>query len=531
MRFFRYLILIMVMIAVSCSEKGETFYKLEQAEALSYDYEYAQAEKVLNEIDIENINTDKLSAFYNLLKAEMEYRCEGMRRNDSLINLSIKYYQHSNDKEHLAAAYYIRALLFFSDNNENVLNDLKNAESLIDKIKNIKLKKRIYAGLTVFYGDSDEFPMSLKYARKEYECSKEISNKKFEAYALLNLSVSYDRTGQKDSAAWCIHECEKLIDQLEPYYQAFLYYGLGSAYAESDSKRAEEYLQKSIELEALPQSYKLLSDVYVNNGKTQKAKNLWSEVLQMPWDELKIGVLDAKLEYDYQNHDFEEYCNTQKAKSEATERYYEKRLQNKADELSRKYDINLYQQQIRSRTIISILIVALIIAVLIFLHHIRVRRVENKKMKFELNYEKSKSRLALMEKRIADLESDKKSKTAELSILKNKSEKLKERMQNNLQHGHDLYDRLKRCESPINWTDDDLLCLFDFVSTVNPDFILALDSDYNSLNAQQKLFLIADDFLKKNDYELCNMFNLGKDSLRNKRYRIKQKSQMAQNLH
>ncbi|MBQ4230079.1 MAG: hypothetical protein II671_00845, partial [Salinivirgaceae bacterium] len=65
--------------------------------------------------------------------------------------------------------------------------------------------------------------------------------------------------------------------------------------------------------------------------------------------------------------------------------------------------------------------------------------------------------------------------------------------------------------------------LFDFVSTIGPEFILSLDTDYTGLNAQQKLFLIASDFLKKQDHELCAIFNLGKDSLRNKRYRIAKK--------
>lgn len=518
-------------INFSCSEKSEVLKKLEQADALTYNYDYSSAGQILNSIDINDLDTKELRAFYNLLKTEIIFRCENIQGVDSLINVSIEYYKRSGDKEKLATAYYIRALQFFDVNNEKALLDLKEAEAIVEKADNLKLKKRIYAGLTILYGDADEFPKSLQYARKEYACAEKIGDKKTKAYTLLNLSVSYDRTGQKDSAAWCIHECEKLADVLEPYYQAYMYYGLGSAYAVSDIEKAEECLKKSIELEPLPQAYTLLSDIYMQSGRVQMAEKMWNEVMQMPWDEFKVGVLNAKLEYDYQNHDFEEYCNTQKAKSEAMERYYEKRLQNKADELSRKYDIDLYQHKVRSRTIISILIVALVIAILVFLHHIRVRRVENKKMELELNYEKTKNASAIMEKRIAELESDKKSKTTELTNLKSKSEKLKEKMQNNLKHGHILYDKLKCCESPINWTDDDLLCLFDFVATIDPEFIFSLDTDYEGLNAQQKLFLVADEFLKKQDHELCDMFNLGKDSLRNKRNRIKQKSQLAQNLH
>jgi tetratricopeptide (TPR) repeat protein len=332
--------------------------------------------------------------------------------------------------------------------------------------------------------------------------------------------VGYDRTGQKDSAAWCIHECEKLADQLEPYYQAYLFYGLGSAYAESDREKAEDYLKKSIELEPLPQAYTLLSDIYMAEGNPQLAKKLWSEVMQMPWDEFKVGVLDAKLEYEFQNHDFEEYRHTQQEKSEAMVRYYEKRLQNKADELSRKYDIDLYQHKVRSRTLLFALCGISAIVMFVFLHRIRVRRIENRRIKAELDYEKAKNTVALLDNRIAKLQ---KSKAAEVATLKEKNDKLKTKIQNNLQHGHDLYDKLNCCESPLNWTDDDLFCLFDFVATVNPQFILSLDTDYDGLNAQQKLFMVADNFLQKEDHELCNMFNLDKNSLRNKRNRIKKK--------
>ena len=511
------------MVAVSCSEKGDTFHKLEQAEALTYSYDYSSANQILNSIDINDLDTKELRAFYNLLKTEILFRCENIQGVDSLINVSIEYYKRSGDKEKLATAYYIRALQFFDVKNEKALIDLKEAETIVEKTDNLKLKKRIYAGLTILFGNADEFPLSLQYALKEYACAEKIGDKKTKAYTLLNLSVSYDRTGQKDSAAWCIHECEKLANVLEPYYQAYMYYGLGSAYANSDVEKAEEYLKKSIELEPLPQAYTLLSDIYVKSDRAQMAEKMWTEVMQMPWDEFKVGVLDAKLEYDYQNHDFEEYCDTQKEKSEAMVRYYEKRLKNKADELGRKYDLNLYRQRVRSRTVITILIVAMAVAVLVFLSRIRIKRIENKKMELELNYAKSKNSLTLMEKRISDLETDKKRKTSELSALKSQSEKLKAEIQKNLRRGRDLFDSLDRCESPINWTDNDLFCLFDYVSTISPEFILSLDSDYNGLNEQQKLFLLVSDFMKKQDHELCVMFNLEKDSLRNKRNRIAKK--------
>ena len=97
-------------------------------------------------------------------------------------------------------------------------------------------------------------------------------------------------------------------------------------------------------------------------------------------------------------------------------------------------------------------------------------------------------------------------------------------MQINLQHGHDLYDKLKNCESAINWSDFDILCLLDFVNTTNQEFVIYIEANYNRLNNSQKLFLVADELLGKTDNEICQIFGLEKQSLRNKRNRIRKKN-------
>ena len=144
-------------------------------------------------------------------------------------------------------------------------------------------------------------------------------------------------------------------------------------------------------------------------------------------------------------------------------------------------------------------------------------------MAAELRYEKLKSNLVLYEERIAELETDKKSKSKEMSVLKSKTENQRVAMRENLQRGRTLFDRLNSCESPANWTDKDVLCLLDYVTTFDSEFAEMLELGYDSLNSSQKLFLIADKLLKKSDYEICSMFSLEKDSLRNKRNRIAKK--------
>ena len=96
-------------------------------------------------------------------------------------------------------------------------------------------------------------------------------------------------------------------------------------------------------------------------------------------------------------------------------------------------------------------------------------------------------------------------------------------MQANLQHGHDLYDMLLRKESVIAWSDFDILCMLDFLGTINQEFVASLDNDYKDLNASQKLFLTVDFLMEKEDSVVCKMLSLEKQSLRNKRNRIAKK--------
>jgi hypothetical protein len=202
---------------------------------------------------------------------------------------------------------------------------------------------------------------------------------------------------------------------------------------------------------------------------------------------------------------------------------YEWKLNSKVLEIEKRYDNNLLRQRFKSSLLILGIACMAIVVIMILLHLIRLRRVEYKKMELELNYNKTKSTLALYERRIAELETDKKSKTKELSLLKEKTEELTNQIRKNLQQGQQLFEKLENGVSPINWPDNDLFCLFDFVETYHYEFFIHIENDYRGLNASQKLFLIVDELLKKNDYEICQMFGLEKHSLYNKRARIEKR--------
>lgn len=484
-------------------------------------------DSLLSNIKSEELDTPEKRMYYNLLKTGVKYRMGERKQNDSIISQCVDFYEKNNDKEKLAMSIFYKASINYELDNEIILLDLKRAATLAESTGNYGLMAKTYSGLTVFVGNSGEPQLALKYAQKEVAAAKKSEKEALLVYAYLELSITYRMLGIQDSALFYAKQSEAYVKNTQPIYKAHIYNNLGSLFIGSNDSLAEAYLKQSLSCDPLPQTYKSLADIYEARGDQQSASDMWNNAIKNSNFAQRTKVFDAMASSEYKKGNFEECCDALINKNKNLTDFYEWKLKNKTSELESKYNLNLYQQKVHNRIIIAVSATVLLIVVLSFLYHMRVRRIENERMEMEMNYEKSKNTLALMEKRIVDLETDKKSKTSELTVLKSKTEKLKKKIQNNIQHGHDLYDKLINNESTINWTDNDLLCVFDYISTIYPDFILSLDTDYKGLNSQQKLFVIATDLLSKDDKTLCDIFALEKQSLYTKRYRIKQKTKLV----
>ena len=517
----------LLFFVVSCNQSDDTYNKLKQVDALLYETLDESADSLFNSIKPEELDTPEKEMYYNMLKTGVKYRMGERKQNDSIINRCINYYEKIGDKEKLAMSVFTRACINYNIDDENNMLDLKRAATLAESTGNYALMAKTYSGLTVYIGNSGEPQLSLKYAQKGVAAAKKSEKEALIVYAYLQLSIAYRLLGIQDSALFYARQSELYVNDFQPIYKAYIYYNLGLLFRSSNDSLSEVYLKKSLSCEPLSQAYNSLADIYQARGDHQSASDMWNNAIKNSNYAQRAKVFDAMASSEYKKGHFEECCNALMEKDKNLTEFYEWKINNKVIELESKYNLNLYQQKVHNRIIIAVSATVLLIVVLSFLYHMRVRRIENERMEMEMNYEKSKNTLALMERRIVDLETDKKSKTSELTVLKSKTEKLKKKIQNNIQHGHNLYDKLNNNESTINWTDNDMLCVFDYISTIYPDFILSLDTDYKGLNSQQKLFVIATDLLNKDDNTLCDIFALEKQSLYTKRYRIKQKAVTA----
>lgn len=522
MRFFRFFILLMAMAAVSCSHRSETYRQLVQVDSVLFANFPDSAKSLLRGITPE---TEADSAYYNILKTQTDYLLHITEYDFSHINYSINYYQKHCNTQKLANAYYYKAMIDVDHDlltKETVLL-LKEAEKLSEETIDNALKYKICSALAYSNGTLGNYDESLKYAKKEYLFARKLNNNSDIAYGLLRLSTNYERCGMLDSSKYYINECNKLVQYINNDDKAFVYSLLGESYMSTDIDSAQHYFIRTLEHKKSSIAYQNLMEIYFAKNDSATAKLYRDSALMLAWNKGKIAIYAELAQKYYDNSDIENLKNVTDQILSTHEDILAEDQNKFLLEMQRKFDFELQRQKFRSRVAFTVLFCVLVVAVLVLLYRIRVRRIENRRIAAELKYNKTQKELALTEERIATLQTDKKSSAMELAALKRKVEALRDTMRQNIQQGRKMYDELCVNASPLGWSDSDLLCLFDYLSTLAPEFVSRLDTDYDGLNNGQKLFVIVEQYLKKSDFEICQMFGLEKSSLYNKRNRIVKK--------
>lgn len=534
-----------LLFMVSCSQTDDTYNKLKLVDSLLYEEQDAVADSLLSSIQNESLNTPGKVYYYRLLRTGLQYRMGNRTQTDSLISTCIDYYTEIGEKEKLAMSYYYRALVNWRTYNNKVLLDLKKAETQAEIVKNYGLLSKIYSAIATFNSNAEEEKPALKYIRKSVEAAEKSGKEWLLVYAYINSASIYKENNNQDSAFYFARQCEAYVEDLLPHYKAYVYYNIGSLLVGSNDSLAEYYLKKSLECQLLPQAYKSLADIYNARGNQDATAEMWNvAVSNNAWLGLRTKILDAKAASEYEKNNYVDCCNTLKEKENALTQFYESKLENKALELQKRYDYNLQQQRFKSLIIMAGLIVIFMAVITVFMHRIKVRKLENERLKEqgekiklseqnerlekeiaqkELEHTRAKELLKKLEERKAILEAEKKNSGREASVLKKRIADLKAELKNTMEQGYILYNDLVAEKSPNNWPKQELVFFFEYFSTVSKSFYDSLETEYTHLTPIQKIFLIADHYMHKDDNTLCKMFALEKQSLYNRRNRIAHK--------
>ena len=534
MKAFKMILPLLLAVNFACSHKSETYKLLVEVDSLILGhYNSDSAIHILKKIEPKG---KEESAYYNILEAAASFRGENPVKSFDGINASIKYYTDNYDARKLAYAYYYKSTIFINIDsvNREMIPLFKNAEQHALKTTDYHLLNRIYSGLSfinTIFAEDDE---ALKCAHKELKYAQKLNNNYCIAYALMNLTViHYNMAHDTDSVAYYIRQCEALADNVETEDKFFIYNYIGLTLMQNNPSTAKYYFSNALKYNKRNEPYLNLARIHLAEHKYEEAiKYCDSALLLKQTAQSRKETNELLADIYYKNKDIEQYKSATDKMIENQAKLSREKENRKLLELQQKFDFEKQRAEydIKIQRLGGILGLTAFISLIVFLlYRIRIRQTENKRMASELRYKKLKSNLVLYEERIAGLETEKKSQSKELDALKEKAAELKSAVMRNLQHGHNLYDQLTRGESAANWSDYDLLCLLDFVSTINPEFTLALENNYNDLNVSQKLFHVVSNLLQKSDFEICQMLGLEKQSLRNKRNRISKKMKTEAN--
>ena len=98
-------------IFILLCNNNKSYEKLREIDHLLSIDKSESAYKEMNKIKTTDLNNERDSSYYFLLKTQTLYRLYKPVTSDSMINYSIKYYEKTNDKAKLAQAYYYKGVI------------------------------------------------------------------------------------------------------------------------------------------------------------------------------------------------------------------------------------------------------------------------------------------------------------------------------------------------------------------------------------------------------------------------------------
>jgi len=463
-----------------CRETSEVYQQLEKADSLLYKNLVDSANTILKEI---GPKTQGDSAYFFVLKAETEYR-QHQEIDVEKINFSINYYNKHLDNRKLSNAYYYWACawLIRDSISNDVVMALKSAELIAEKTTDNSLKNKICSALAYINASIGEKKAALKYAKKEYNYAKQINCRRDIAYALLRLSEAYKELEEKDSADYYILLCKNLAEEVNDNDKAFIYNLLGECFIENNTKIAEEFFCTALRYKKIPNAYHNLASIFYSKHDTVNWKKYCDSALANAWYDIKITILSDIAQTYYDDKNFAAYKHTNDEIIKTMNDLYNEEKKNYSLEIQHKFDYekqkNNYQRKI------FVYIVALIILIILVFNGIIIykRRMQTK---LETITELNGLKLSILEK------------------------------------GRIIYDKINNCQPISDDKNDWINCVYYFyIKNSNADKILGI---YNDLTIADQIFIIADDFLKKADEDIANIFDIETVTVRTRRSKLKKK--------
>lgn len=303
------IIVLLAILTISGCEHKSILSQLDEVESMADREQYDSAYVELSKISVGAPCNDDEKAHYYLLRTRLGLLTQHLDSSNMLDCLVIPYFLQKNDQENLANAYYCKGYIIATKGDyAKAIYYYKKAEEQAMIVGNDKLLYKVYESLSVMNQLTGNYKLELRYAQKALNTVPRVNNKKWTYDALYKMALAYSLLGQKDSTLYYINKMESFLKYVPKYDLANTFTSIAYLYKHTNPEKAKYYLEKS--LSEAESSYALahLSDIYVNEGKTDEAYLLRKKALAINDNNPKDIILHNLLEYDMKHGRTDSVC-------------------------------------------------------------------------------------------------------------------------------------------------------------------------------------------------------------------------------
>lgn len=535
-----YILICVLTIFVGCRQQSACDTILSEVNSI-IEQDPDSAYTILQTISDE-IGNEADRANYTLLTAQAAYKLYKKTPEDSILHQTVKYYEHTGDRQQQCKAIYYRAMpLYEQGKHEKALLLLKEGEELATELKDNIYMAKYHESLCMVNDYAGYNDMMLKYAKLFLGDAIQLKDTSLIVSGLNHVSTAFTRLNQHEQAKKYIMKALPLLKHLNQIERAYILTNIGCTFFKvSDLESAKYYLKQSLAIYPKYNTYAELGNVYAEEGVFQDAKICWQKALASKNPTIVQNTLISMQDFYKSKKDYREALSISEKIYHLKDSISRISEQEKIAEIQHRYDRQIMENKYYKTLVwmLTIIIVSIIIVITI-LYFYR-RSVKTYTSRLDESYQ------ALLQKRqqIGQLEAEKQQQlkmlrnekhqqvekieiinekyNKKISELKHKADSIHDEIYNHVGRGKDVYDNILE-NRPILYKEDEN-SLIEYYNVFHYIAFQSFNNEYKNLSTRQIVFLILLQ-LGKTDAEICLILHIEKSSVRSKKSRLNHQKQ------
>ena len=512
------ILLLLTVILCGCRHTpSETSNRLTEIDSLIRHNQIDSAFRLIDMVDAANLTSSADSAYFFLQKTHLLYKLYKPIESTDMIDYSIEYYEkQKGNVEQLADAYFHKgAILYDQGQVKEAIVCMKKAEYTAEKLTSDNLKLKIYENLFIMNEEAGERQLALGYAKKVLRIATTAKDKVQLARAYNNIAVAYNKLDKADSANIYIKKSMEMLHYIPRQEQIYILNNIGAQLIATNPQKAKATLLKAISIAPMGAAYDNLATIYVGEGDTAKANELWDKALKTNDMQVRTDVMNSRFNHQCATADYKGATKTARQLIRTKDSLYTSWRENDIRSNQMAFD-NIKAKQEYERKIetgiFAIILLSLSFVVVFFFLRYRTYKAKNA-------LAIDQRRIKVFEGQIAEFEKQGQEKEKEIESLYRKKEILLDKHRKTLSEGHRLYTHIMEGQTTVLWRKKEFENFIEYYRLINMSFVDSLDSEYDTLSPKYQFFLVME-HLGKTDKDIMHIMGLADGSIRSIRSRI-----------